>query len=227
MSIKKILYTFLGLLILVHPAKARRNIHGKRSHIFTIMLDPAGDAKHTGRTIGNTFERGITLQYAEYLKEYLENNYENIKVYLTRFPGEMIYPLQNANYANRLDINLYIHITFYQETNTIPKLFLYGFSYHDDFLTPPKKLTFLKYDQAHIMHNATTQLWSQVIKDVLIQNQYKKFSVHGIYRLPFKPLIGIIAPAIGIEAGLKAAQNWKLYIAPIAQAIGTLIEKHA
>ncbi len=35
---------------------------------FTIMIDPAGDAKHTGRLIGDTLERGISLQCAEQLK---------------------------------------------------------------------------------------------------------------------------------------------------------------
>jgi N-acetylmuramoyl-L-alanine amidase len=226
MPIKKIFYSLLCILLFTNTIQTRRNIHTRKSHVFTIMLDPAGDAKHTGRSIGNTFERGITFQFAEHLKQYLENNYENIKIYLSRFPAEMIYPLQNANYANRLDINLYININFYQEINTIPKLFLYRFSYHDDFITSPKKLSFLKYDQAHIVHNTITQEWSQHIKQALIKDTHKKFTVHGVYGLPFKPLIGVVAPAIGIEAGLKTAQDWKPYIIPIAQAIGTLIKKY-
>ena len=38
---------------------------------FTIMIDPAGDAKHTGRLIQDTLERGISLQCAEELKKNL------------------------------------------------------------------------------------------------------------------------------------------------------------
>ncbi len=224
MSIKKIFYSVVCILFFTQTIQTRRNIFSRKVPAFTIMLDPAGDAKHTGRTIGNTFERGITFQYTEHLKQYLENNYENIKVYLSRFPGEMVYPLQNANYANRLDVDLYININFYQETYTIPKLFLYRFSYHDDFVTPPKKLSFLKYDQAHIVHNTLTQKWSEQIKQLLMNNKNKKFTVHGVYALPFKPLIGVIAPAFGIEIGLKTTDNWKAYIAPLAQAITALIE---
>ena len=37
------------------------------------MIDPSGDAKHTGRVIQDTFERGITLQCAEALKKELNS----------------------------------------------------------------------------------------------------------------------------------------------------------
>ena len=32
-------------------------------------MDPSGDAKNTGRLIEDTFERGISLQFAQKLKE--------------------------------------------------------------------------------------------------------------------------------------------------------------
>lgn len=225
MQITKITHIFFCLILIICSVQARRNIFGKKQNTFTIMLDPAGDAKHTGRTINNTFERGITLQYAEQLKHALENSDHNIKVYLTRFPGEMIHPLQNANYANRLNVDLYININFYQETSTVPKLFLYQFSYHDDFVTPSNKLALLPYDQAHLLHNTTTQKWSELIKEILIKDTQKKFTVHGTYKLPFKPLMGVISPAIGIEIGLKTPQDWQPYVTPITHAISTIIEK--
>ena len=66
------------------------------------MLDPAGDAQNPGRTIDDNFERGITLQFAEKLKEMLQEKFPTIRVVLSRTPGESLQPLQNANFANRL-----------------------------------------------------------------------------------------------------------------------------
>ena len=40
---------------------------------FTIMIDPAGDAKNTGRQIDDTLERAVTLQFAQKLKSEIEN----------------------------------------------------------------------------------------------------------------------------------------------------------
>src|SRR5579859_5868722 len=70
---------------------------------FSIMLDPAGDAQITGRIIDDSYERGITLQLCEDIKKQLEADHpKNTRIVLTRFPGETIDPLQNANFANRL-----------------------------------------------------------------------------------------------------------------------------
>ena len=79
---------------------------------FSIMLDPAGDAKHTGRQIDDNLERGISLQFTEKLKQTLEKQHPEIHVVLSRFPGETIYHLQNANFANRLEVDFYLSIHF-------------------------------------------------------------------------------------------------------------------
>jgi len=87
-----------------------------------IMLDPAGDAQYAGRRIDDSFERGLTLRCAEQLKQRLEQLFPQIHVVLTRLPGETVQPLQNANFANRLSVDLYLSIHFYHETATKPEL---------------------------------------------------------------------------------------------------------
>lgn len=47
-------------------------LYSIQQNIFTLMIDPAGDAKHAGRVIEDSFERGITLQCAEKLKKMLK-----------------------------------------------------------------------------------------------------------------------------------------------------------
>lgn len=216
MQIKKVLLALSTMLTYCIILESKQT--------FSIMLDPASDAK-PGRNIDNAFERGITLQYVENLKTMLEQTYDNISVYITRLPGEIVYPLQNANFANRLHVNLYISIHFYHEKNILPKVFLYRFSYNDDFITP-KKLTFYRYDQAHFSQNKTTKKIAELIKTTLTQEKYiKLFTIQGVYSLPFKPLIGITAPAIGIEIGITKEKDCKIYIDPLTQAIGKIIKR--
>jgi len=188
------------------------------------MINPAGDAQHTGRKIEDTFERGITLQYVEQLKKIIEITYPHIAVILTRFPGDMVNPLQHANFANRLNVDLYLSIHFYHEPGIKPNMYLYRFSYNDDFMVPLQSLAFYSYDQAHLSASKKTTTWSEQIKQTVTQPDYaKKFNVHGVYKLPFAPLIGIKAPAIGIEASLKNKDDWTVYIDPIIECIGTIL----
>lgn len=55
--------TLVCVILTIH---ARKN---QRTRTYTIMLNPAGDARHTGRRIDDTFERSVTLQYVEKLKK--------------------------------------------------------------------------------------------------------------------------------------------------------------
>ncbi len=217
----RLLYTYL--LIVSLALFSQRGIINQ-SHVFSLMLDPAGDAKHTGRRLEDSFERGITLQCTEQLKKVLEKRHPNMRVVLTRFPGESLQPLQNANFANRLDVDFYLSIHFFQEKNIKPQLFLYHFSYNDDFITKVFDLCFYRYDQAHLFNMPTIKLWGNTIKNVLEKELYKKqFDVHSVFKLPFKPLIGIKAPAIALEAGLKYKDDWYIYIEPIADSISAII----
>jgi len=214
---------FLFLLTLIFQIT---NAH-EQSRICSIMIDPAGDAQNTGRKLHDSFERGITLQCAEHLKQLLESTNKQIRVVLTRWPGETLEPLQNANFANRLDIQLYLSIHFYQEKERVPKLYLYQLSYSNDTFFPTKKigLTFTPYDQAHLESSTTTQTWALKIKEHLELPEYEKlFEVKGIFKIPFKPLVGIKAPAFAIEVGLKNKDDWKLYSQAFAQSLGPIIE---
>src|SRR5271156_6610097 len=94
---------------------------------FTLMLDPAGDAQNPGRIIEDSFERGITLQCMQELQAVIAQRFPRIRVVVTRSPGETRQPLQNANFANRLDVDLYISIHCYPESKPKSQLYLYYF----------------------------------------------------------------------------------------------------
>ena len=192
------------------------------------MLDPAGDAKHTGRKIDNTFERGITLQCVQKLKAKLEAYDPAIKAVLTRSAGEVVQGLQHANFANRMPIDLYVSIHCFQDMGIKPKLYMYQFSNNNTSLTNSvlPDLAFYTYDYAYLFSYATTCAWAGIMYNILKQEPFARFfDVSDPISFPFKPLIGIKAPAIALELGLKTKNDWQNYIEPIAQSIKTIIDK--
>jgi N-acetylmuramoyl-L-alanine amidase len=197
---------------------------------LVIMLDPAGDTQYTGRHIDDHFERSLTLQCAESVKKALEARFPTIQVVLTRLSGEAMQPLQRANFANRLNINLYFSINFYQECATKPEFFIY--TYTDNPFTTSRAalragpvLSFYPYDQAHHMHEQQTIHIAQVMYEYLNTAYQASCAIRGVYHVPFKPLMGIIAPAIACEIGLKHATDWHIYADMVTNLITELIAR--
>lgn len=193
---------------------------------FTLMLDPAGDAQYPGRIIEDSFERGITLQCVEELQTTITKRFPFVRVVLTRLPGETRQPLQNANFANRLDTDLYISIHCYSESKPKSQLYLYYFSNNDSFISQPSPHALYPYDKAHLISLKSTKAFGTIMERILRDPQYAHlFMLHGLYTLPFAPLIGIKKPALAIEIGLKHKENWKLFIEPIIASITPLLEQ--
>lgn len=200
-------------------------VHEKHQRQYTIIIDPAGDAKKTGRRIGDSFERGLTLQCAEKIKEIIEKQTNNITIIITRLPGDIIYELQNASLSNRLNADLFVHLSFYQTQETKPTLYLYQFSNGNDFVQPQQNLTFNSYDQAYLVNKAKTDAIIRICKQKLTQNFHHLCSTNQPYSLPIKALTGIVAPSIAYEIGLKEKQDWSLYVEPITAALMAAIEQ--
>ncbi len=185
-----------------------------------VVLDPAGDAKRAGRRIGDSFERGLTLQCAEKIKEIIAEHAPHIKVVITRMPGDNVYDLQNASLSNRIHADLFINLNFYHCQETKPTLFLYQFSYGNDFAQSDSGLVLQSYEQAYKINKYKTDELVQLFHATLSVHKYQQlFAVFAPHSLPIKPLIGIVAPSIAIEAGLKNKELWQSYVEPLAQAI--------
>jgi len=188
------------------------------SHAFTIMLDPSGDAQHTGRTVNNTFERGISLQCAETLKQKITDAFPNTRVILTRVPGETLQPLQNASFANRLNVDLYLSLYFYKEQETSQHVTLYYYLANKttDFWHQPDPLFFYPAHQAYLLNLQTTKrLGTQFLSILKSPDDIPFFKATGLFGIPFKPLNGITAPALSLEIGLQNNKDWNYIIDPI------------
>ena len=191
--------------------------HCLQMHSFTIMLDPSGDAQHTGRTINNTFERGISLQCAEQLKQKIIDAFPTTRVVLTRVPGETLQPLQNASFANRLNVDLYLSLYFYKEQETSQRVTLYYYLANTtDFWHQPNRLFFYPAQQAYLPNlHITKKLGSKFFSILKNPNSVPFFQATGLFGIPFKPLNGITAPALAIEIGLQNNTDWNYIIDPI------------
>jgi N-acetylmuramoyl-L-alanine amidase len=183
------------------------------------MLDPAGDARTPGRIIGDNFERGINLEFAQALKEVLEQMGTNLRIVLTREPHEAIAPLQNANFSNRLNVDLFISMHCYQERGQRPSIHLYYIQYHPitDMWHKPEQLAFYPYDQAHLLNLSKSTAFAEALKKSLSIS--RKWDCKGPFGIPFKPLIGVKAPSLALEIGIKNKDDWQVFIHPLAQAI--------
>lgn len=192
---------------------------------FTIMLDPTGDAKHTGREIDDTFERGITIQCAQELKQQLTQIIPEVRVILTRVPGETLQPLQNASFANRLGVDFYLTLSFYKETDIPSHIsFFYYLQNSTDSWHKHNALQFYHATQAYLINlNITMEIakiFSQLFKE---KNFNSIFAVRGIFGVPISPLIGVAAPAIYLEAGLRNKDDWKYLVKPLIACLQAII----
>lgn len=204
---------------------ASGKIERSAEHPLTILLDPAGDARSPGRVIEDTFERGITLQFAQALKEALEKELPGSRIILTRFPGETIEPLQNAAFSNRLHADLYCGFSFYQHPKPASQVYTYFYLRQpttDFWRKKADELTFVPYTEAYLgVLPHTAPLVTKYTKAV--EQQAQSAQVYPAVGLPCKPLIGIASVALYTEIGIHEKDDWKHLVEPIKNSILGLI----
>ena len=187
-----------------------------------LLVDPAGNVSDVGRKLGERYERGATLKFAESLQKKAEEKY-NVRVILTRSPGEEILPFQNASFSNRLGADFFIRLQLYRESTIKPKIFLYHLVF-DPMVDFAKRnidsLTFVPVYQAHFANINKTKSFGKKIYDSLNLQLYRKyFDVDSLQGVPLKHLVGIQAPALTIECGISYDDQWKSLVDPIVESL--------
>lgn len=194
----------------------------KDKNRFLLVIEPAGTLQNPGRKLSDSFERGPTLQCAEALKKKLEES-SSIEVILTRTAGSNNTQEQNAQIANRLQADLYLHLSFFHESEVKPRLFLYTFSYDNDFPIKGDDFFLCPYDKAHCLSLTQTNSYAHSLHNNLLASPY---AVQPIMHIPYAPLKGITSPAIALEIGLNTTRDWRECIPFITQSITDLITKN-
>ena len=181
------------------------------------MIEASGDMANPGRSIDDNFESSITFEIAQALKNELLQHSPTLKIILNRTANQTVAPLQNANFANKLDVDLYMSIHAFAETETKPRIYFYQFSYRDNFMIKDAELSFYPFDKVYVLNQNKTNAWAQQLKQ-LFEND-PAWAIKGVFALPYKPLIGIKASSIGIEIGLKNKSEWRNALATMVNGI--------
>ncbi len=192
----------------------------------TVMLDPAGHAKQPGRQLYESFERAETYRCVEQLKKTLEAK-SDLRVLVTRAPGEEIVPLQNASFANRTGVDLFVTVHLFKEDAEQPSINVAYLTYdtlldqtHKDY----KKTDFVPVYQAHCLALATTKRWSEQMIKHLTTTVSKRWSVgQQALALPLKELQGVAAPAVVVELGVHADREYNEITEQLAETIMTCL----
>jgi N-acetylmuramoyl-L-alanine amidase len=188
----------------------------------TIMLDPAGHAKQPGRQLHESFERAETYKCAEQIKKIIESK-SDIHVLFTRAPGEEIVPLQNASFANRTQVDLFVNIHLYKEEAEQPSINLSYLTYDtllDQTHHTLKKTDFVPVNQAHCPALATTKrLSASIISNLKASVPSRWHTSPQALALPLKELQGITAPAITIELGVHRDNEYQEIAQHVANAL--------
>jgi hypothetical protein len=190
---------------------------------FTLMIHP-GDSQGQ-REIEEIPERALTFQCAQELKSAIEARMPEVRVLLTRAAGETIEPLQAASYANRLKVDLYLSLHFYSSKEKMNKLSVYHVLYNpgtDFWQTKDQDLSLCPYNKAYRIHLKKTYEWASKIVEHL-KKEEKLFLCQDLAGIPFKPLLGVTAPSIGIEMGLKKKSDYKALIPALVVALDIIM----
>lgn len=190
-----------------------------------VLIDPAGHAKDPGRQLHHTSERAEVFTWADNLKHELEKKHDDVRVVLTRGPGDEIVTLQNASFANRLPANLFIRLHLYKHNKEKPHLTVYYLTFDpilDQANPTHEPIDFIPVWQAHQANYAKTV----ACVTNLVQNckslASDLFLCDGPYGLPLKPLIGISAPALLIECGVGHDNEWRQVVPTLVTGITDL-----
>lgn len=192
-----------------------------------VMINPAGHAKNVGRKLPfGDYERSVTFEFAKTLQKELQEKY-GVRVILTRFIGEEILdPLQNTSFANRLSVDFYLSLHFYANDQAKPKMFMYHLVYNPLIDLAHRifdPLSFVLLNEAHYKNINRTIFLGEQMKNVLTKTEnQKRFDFYGLFGIPIRPLVGLVAPSITIEIGIRDEYQWKSLIDPIVDSLNFL-----
>ena len=210
--IKRLLFITLFIVLSIDAEK--------KQHI--IMLAPAGDSKDPGRKIGQSCERATTFALAHHIKTIIEKETNN-KVLLSRAPGEHIPYLHSAEYANRINVDLYIALSCYHNPTSSHTAHLYLYKRGEQFIPNLDSLTLLPLAKAHWLHHHDSKKIAQFMHGYLSRHYIHQIMVPSITTFPFLPLYGVYTPALGIELNYIHQDDTFIYALPLAQTIITAL----
>jgi hypothetical protein len=173
---------------------------------YHVMLDPAGDSKNAGRALATCYERSLTLQICEAIKEKIGNLYPTIKITITHKAGEFLTQEHRAQLANKSNANLFVHISCFEDTHIKPHIMCY-YNACTDIPYQLKPHTFIPAHRAHETCFTKTKQYVEQFHAQL-KNQHSVYTLLSPYTIPDARLKYLMIPSFTIEIGVSTAFPW-------------------
>lgn len=199
----------------------------------TIIIHPWGDAKHAGRKINSTFERTYTLEYAQYLKKHLESVNPDVRVIITRSPGNIMSTQQAAEFANKLHADLYITLNCYQTAKNRYPISCFYLSYQPS-RSWQKKVPVPENNPLKLIPVTQVHRFFEPINKNLAHRLLKQLKdCHGDHLeintqfsgLPLKLLQGASCPSLALEIGIPQKEYNEIFLSLLAKQLSILLSK--
>lgn len=131
---KKALAVAMSLVMtvgLANVAQPAQKVEAAKKKTYVVVLDPGHDETHTGAHRANLAEEDVVIKLAKYVKAALVDDYDNVKVYLTRtdeecaFGGKSISTREclesRPKYAKKKKADVFVSLHLNTTTSTVPK----------------------------------------------------------------------------------------------------------
>lgn len=220
----------LFFLIIFFITTPSRELHSRSNKDWNkkkkiILIHPYGHAGLQGRKLFHETESSVTKKIAEYLCNKLNEESPCIAIQ-TKIKEKNFHPLQAASVSNRLNPALFISIHAFKTESIQPSITIYHLLI--DPITDFSKRafdnhTFTPLHSAHTQQIGLSQKIAKTLSESLHHEKYSKLlHIAGQFGIPFKPLVGIQAPAIAIEFGLGKDINLPPLLDPIISTLLSL-----
>lgn len=176
-----------------------------------VMLSPNGDTSNPGRTLADGFERGVTRQLAEHVKNYLQAN-TSTNVFFTHDVGQQITHEQKIALSNTNHVDLFIAFGAY----SAQKLTINTYFYKN---THPACA--LGYELMFCPLSATQQHTPS--QSLIPATFHKQFLVTKAIGAPLKVLEGIKAQAYYFEIGVTTNTDISAFALCLGEAIRNIL----
>lgn len=193
-------------------------------HSFVLMFYLPTDAKG-GRIINGEFEKDILSEWAAVLQDQLKEKKPEIQVVILGQTEKEYDHIKLISQANRINPDLIISLNAFSAQSR-PQLFLYHVLFSTELSSwqKPTGLRFISYEQAYMTHAHQSNLFGKHIYGSLKIHTKEPYELRSFLGIPYKPLMGLLPPALGIELGSTNAKSWELTIASLVQAFIVTID---
>ena len=186
---------------------------------FVLMFYLPTDTKG-GRIIDGEFEKDILSVWARVLQDQLTQTVPSLEVIILGQTEKEYDQTKLISQANRLNPDLIISLNLFQ-TQTRPQLFMYHVLLSKEPFSSQNspRLLFLPYEQAYMKHAYKSTLVGGNIYASLKMQTKEAYELKSFLGIPYKPLMGLLPPALGIELGSTNAKSWELTVPSLTEAL--------